>query len=135
VDPARLADLTRTAPTQGQSVQLLVALGKRMHNAKLDAVPFLGNVQQKHPSDFYSNFWLGEALLAKREPGAAMGFFRTALALRPRAATASYNLAFALARQGLTDEAIVYYQQAIDLDPQDADTRAWPPGVSCWTAV
>jgi tetratricopeptide (TPR) repeat protein len=129
VDPAKLTDLARTAPTQEQSVQLLAALGERMNRVKLDAVPFLRNVQQKHPGDFYANYWLGEALLAKQQPAAAMGFFRTALALRPRSATASFCLALALARQSLTDEALVYYQQAIDLDPQDAESHARFAGV------
>jgi eukaryotic-like serine/threonine-protein kinase len=114
---ANLKGLTRDTPIKGQSVQLLVALGERLFVADRNAaIPFLRQVQQAHPSDFYANLWLGVA----EEPGVDVGYFRAALALRPDAAVAHCNLGIALDRQGRTDEALGYLERAVHLDPEYA---------------
>jgi serine/threonine-protein kinase len=112
---AALADLARTVPVAEQSVQLLVALGRRLQATGGDATAFLARVHRVHPADFWANIELGNSL-SKREPGEAVGYYRAALALRPGAVAVFNNLGVALYAQGRLDEAIDHYQQALLID-------------------
>jgi serine/threonine-protein kinase len=90
-DGRALAELADMAPVAGRSVQLLLALGERWRATGADATGFLRRVQREHPADFWANFTLANAL-KYRNAGEAISYFRVALAIRPRAAIASYNL-------------------------------------------
>jgi serine/threonine-protein kinase len=118
-DGAALAALAETAPVAGPSVQLLLALGERWHAKGGDATGFLRRVQREHPADFWANFTLANAL-KYRGPGEAISYFRVALAIRPGAAIASYDLGDVLKFQGWLDEALDYYRKALAIDPRDA---------------
>jgi eukaryotic-like serine/threonine-protein kinase len=114
-DLARLQELTTDAPFQGQSVQLLVALGERLHTADPKAaLPFLRRVQQAHPEDFFANFWVAHA----EDPVHAVGYYRVAQALRPNTVVANANLGLAIWKQGWTEEALRYFQRAVNVDPR-----------------
>jgi serine/threonine-protein kinase len=115
-DGAALAELARTAPVEGPSVSLLLAVGQRLQVTGGDAPGFLRRVQREHPADFWVNLTLGNAL-KYRGAGEAIGYYRVALAIRPRAAVAYYNLGEVLRFQGWLDEAIDYYHRAIRMDP------------------
>ena len=119
-DRAKLAELARTAPVANESLQLLVVLGERLQSNGGDAAAaaFLRRVQHEHPTDFYANYMLANALLHTRESGDAVGFFRAALAVRPNAVVASYYLGIALQRQGQPDEAIASFERALQIDPK-----------------
>jgi serine/threonine-protein kinase len=120
-DLEHLKELTRTAPLEGQSVQLLVALGERLHSADPKAaLPFLRQVQQAYPDDFFANFWVGHA----EEPVAAVGYCRVAQAVRPNAVVANRNLADSLLRLSQTEEAIPYLRRVVALDPADSQCRS-----------
>ncbi len=112
---ASLKELTTDAPIPGQSVQLLVAVGERLHTADPKAaLPFLRTVQQAHPGDFFANFWVARA----EDSAHAVGYYRVAQALRPNTAVANANLALALWKQGWKEEALRYFQRAINVDPR-----------------
>src|SRR5262249_35246440 len=61
-DPAALAELARTVPSQ-QPASLLLALSERLKAVGGDALSFLKRVQKEHPADFWANLILGNALV------------------------------------------------------------------------
>jgi tetratricopeptide (TPR) repeat protein len=111
-----LAELAKTAPLGEQSVQLLVALGNRLHATGGDAIEFLARVQKAYPADFWANYFLGTALTKKKSSDAA-GYFRAALAIRPDSAVVYDGLGSALRSVGRVDEAIDEYRRAIQINP------------------
>jgi tetratricopeptide (TPR) repeat protein/tRNA A-37 threonylcarbamoyl transferase component Bud32 len=118
-DRAALDELAQTVPVSEQPVPLLLALGERLGAARGDAPAFLKRVQREHPADFWANLILGDALL-KAAPAEAGGYYRAALASRPKAAVAYTALGDALFAQQLRDEATAYYRRAVQIDPQYA---------------
>jgi Flp pilus assembly protein TadD len=72
-------------------------------------------VQQRHPTDFWINFDLARLLMNTQPPqvGEAIGYYRTAVALRPQSSVAHSNLGLALRDNGRLDEAIVEFHEAI----------------------
>jgi serine/threonine-protein kinase len=115
-DRAALEELARTAPVSEQLVPLLLAIGERLAIAGGDAPGFLKRVQREHPADFWANLILGDALL-KAAPVEAGGYYRAALASRPRAAVGYTALGDALVAQNLRDDATAYYRRAVQIDP------------------
>jgi serine/threonine-protein kinase len=118
-DPAALSELARTVPAR-QSVSLLLILGERLKAVGGDAPSFLKRVQKDHPADFWANLVLGNVLLRYRKPEQASGYYRAALASRPRAAVGYCAVGDALRHQNLLDEATEYYKMALRLDPDYA---------------
>ena len=117
-DAAKLTELAASAPMDGESVQLLTALGERLFKADpKGAVTFLRRVQQQYPNDFFANFWLGYALLDEHDAAMSVRFYQTALALRPDAAVANWNLAIALKQAGRVGEALPYFERTVQIDP------------------
>jgi serine/threonine-protein kinase len=121
-DAAALAELTRTAPVSGPAVQLLLAVGERWHANGGYHTVYLRRIQREHPADFWVNFTLANAL-KYQGPGEAISYFRVALAIRPGAAIAFYNLGDVLKFQGWLDEALDYYRKALAIHPTDAKAQ------------
>jgi serine/threonine-protein kinase len=119
-DAVALAELARTAPVADQPVPLLLALAQRLQATGGNAPVFLRRVQREYPDDFWANLALGNSL-KYWGAGEAIGYYRVALAIRPRAWVSYYNLAEVLSNQGWFDEAIDYYSLALRLDA----TNAW----------
>ena len=119
-DRARLRKLAETAPLAEQSLQLLVALGERLQagHGDADAGNFLTRVQQAHPTDFYANFMLANALACTNRNDEAVGYYRAAIAVRPDAAPAWYSFGDSLRQMGRLDEAIAALEQCIRLQPR-----------------
>jgi eukaryotic-like serine/threonine-protein kinase len=122
-DPAALTELAERALKEKCSARFLVLLGERLRDAGSDAVPFLTQVQQEYPDDFWINFLLGETLY-RHNPGEAIRYYQAALALRPNAAVVYNNLGRALAYGGRYDEAIVRLRQALAIDPAYAHAHS-----------
>jgi serine/threonine protein kinase/Flp pilus assembly protein TadD len=79
----------------------------------------LGEAQRRHPDDFWLNTDLGLHLqeVRPRRSSEAVGYFRTALALRPESPGAWLNLGTALDDAGRPDEALAAHERAIRLNP------------------
>jgi serine/threonine-protein kinase len=121
-DRAVLAELAATVPAKGQPPFLLVALGRALEYRGGDAVPLYRRVLAEYPDDLWANMYLGNVLL-KRDPKEAIGHFRAALAVRPKSASMTNNLAVGLRAAGRLDEAIACYERALRLDPGSALTH------------
>jgi serine/threonine protein kinase/tetratricopeptide (TPR) repeat protein len=87
-------------------------------------IALLQKVQRHHPGHFVVNYSLAYSLLitllqTKREGSWAevTGFYRAALAVRPRSANALYGLGLSLAKQEKLDDAILALREAISIKP------------------
>jgi serine/threonine-protein kinase len=118
-DQQVLIDLAKKAPATGVSPQLLGLLGRLLPEKSALRLTWLRQAQARFPADFWLNFDLA---LALREPdlAEAAGFYRVALALRPRSSAALNNLGGVLRDQKRLPEAVDVFRQAIALDPKHA---------------
>ena len=105
-------DLRRVVPP------ILVGLGTRLEELGGDGLTFLKRGCPHHPGDFWLNLELATLLHAKQRWGEATGYYRAALAARPRSAAAYVNLGTALRRLGRLEEAEAYIRRGIELDPR-----------------
>jgi len=113
---ARLKSLAREVDCAGQSPQLLAAVAQRLSDlrAAADAVALLRRALICYPRDFWLHFQLG---IASRNRAEQIGAFRAALAVRPEAAVAYYNVGVLLQADRKLDEAVAAYRRAVELDP------------------
>jgi serine/threonine-protein kinase len=125
-NPETLKQLARDARRRHASpVNLdLLALGLGRRGARSEAVALLREAYQRDPADFWINYHLGYYLWEPKEGppqqlGAAIGFRRVAVALRPRCAAAHDALGLALYFQGSRREGIAAFRRAIALDRRD----------------
>jgi serine/threonine-protein kinase len=124
-DRAGLEALTRELLADEQQLarqkpELLGALGLVLRSVQADAVPLLAAAQARYPDDFLLNLELANRLQDAKKWDEAIGFGRGAVAVRPSAAAAHYNLGRALYARGQLDEAIRGFRTAIELDPKHA---------------
>jgi tetratricopeptide (TPR) repeat protein/tRNA A-37 threonylcarbamoyl transferase component Bud32 len=113
---ARQANLKRLSPT------VTLRLGEVLERMDGPGLEVLAQGQRRWPGDFWLNFDLANALNTKRRSRweEAVGYYRAALAARPRTAVVYNNLGIALKAKGDLDAAIDQYNQAIALDPNYA---------------
>ncbi len=120
-DANRLSQLAREAQVDSLPVTTQVMLGKALVNhSKLDEAAFLLKRAQPHfPGDFWINHDLGAALMLSNQTrfDEAVGYLRTAIALRPQSPGARLNLAYALEKAGRLEETVPELQEAIRLKP------------------
>ena len=109
--------MIETAPFPEQSVALLLAIETHTDAPGKTRVAFLKRLHERYPRDFWINLRLGMLLLEVGRPAEAVGYYQTALAIRPGMALAHNNLGSALTRTNRSGEAIGHYRQAIALDP------------------
>jgi eukaryotic-like serine/threonine-protein kinase len=119
-NPAALRELAARAPVAEQSPQLLAVLGARLRAKNLNAVPFLAPVMSAYPSDFWVNIEMGNSLYLQSNLVEAVGYYRTALALRPQTLSLRYALGDLYAGLKRWDEAIAEYERAVHLYPANA---------------
>jgi tetratricopeptide (TPR) repeat protein len=121
----RLRQLAEEAQGKRLPASALLYLGIALSakGDKASALALLRSAQASYPDDFWVNFQLGYALsyLWGRQPEAleeALGFFRAALALRPRSAPVHTNVGLALAIKKDLAGAIAAFHKALELDPK-----------------
>ncbi|MHC4579722.1 MAG: tetratricopeptide repeat protein, partial [Planctomycetota bacterium] len=126
-DLERLRGLAAEAFEQDLPVRTLDLLGVLLKGAGdvEAAIAHLRRVHRTHPGDFWVNYHLGLYSRQLEDPrmDEAIRFYTAALALKPNA-RAFHGLAHALGGNGLLDEAIASYREAIRLDPEDGRVRA-----------
>jgi serine/threonine-protein kinase len=119
-DAESLRDIAARAPTGGPSPQLLVVLGARLRANNIDAVPFFVRVAAAYPNDLWANIEAGNTFLQQSNSLEAAGYYRAALALRPKTASLHYALGGMYLNLHRWDECIAEYEQAIRLDSANA---------------
>jgi tetratricopeptide (TPR) repeat protein len=126
-DREKLKALAAQEEALAQPPAVLAWLGWVMRGAGLPngAAAVLRRAQRRYPGDFWINYNLGNVLIFGPGPlqqhvEEAVGYFRAAVALRPRSAEAHSILGLAFFLKRDADEAMACYQRAIDLDPKFA---------------
>jgi serine/threonine-protein kinase len=97
-DEAALFKVIETAPFPEQSVALLLAIERHTDAPGKTRVSFLKRLHERYPRDFWINLRLGMLMLEVGRPAEAVGYYQTALAIRPGMALAHNNLGSALTR-------------------------------------
>ena len=79
---------------------------------------------ERWPESTLAWLMLGNSAYARREWPLAISAFQQATRLEPGNPSTWNNLAYAFLEEGLTDEALVAVEQAIELAPEDANLQA-----------
>ena len=119
-DRAALLRMAQEPDALRQSVVTVQNLGDIL--ARFDplaAVKLLGEVQLRHPQDLWINHELAGILDRFQPPRAneAIGYFRTALAIRPQSSAIRHNLGRTFKDAGQLAAAIAVFREAIQLAP------------------
>jgi serine/threonine-protein kinase len=123
-DGARLARIAEEGNSTDLSPQLATALGRVVGDSGGDAVPLLTAAQARYPQDFWLNLELGFALYEAQRYDEALGYYRAALALRPKVSVVHDCLGLVLLIMGRLDEAMGPLQEALRLDPKNGRAHA-----------
>ena len=115
-DIEHLQRLAQAADIQHQPVTIMVAMGTRWRRLGGQPTEFLRRVHQVYPDDFWVNFELA-VLNSVSDPAIALAHNVAALAIRPNAASVHFNLGVTYERLQHSEEAILHYTRAIELDP------------------
>jgi serine/threonine-protein kinase len=83
---------------------------------KYEAQAFMREVQQRHPGDFWLNYFLG-CFWWEEYPQEAVGYLRAAVAIRPESGGAYLMLGRALRGAGDAEGAIAAFRRSAALDP------------------
>jgi tetratricopeptide (TPR) repeat protein len=119
-DGARLTRVVQKVRVSELSPQFANALARVLNQRGGDAVPLLAAAQARFPNDFWLNLHLAGTLREHGQLDEALGYYRAALALRPKVSAVHNNFANALQAKGRLDDAIAHFRQAIQLDPKHA---------------
>ena len=119
LDAARLTRVAKELRVDELSPQLASALSRVSRKSGGEAVALLTAAQQRFPQDFWVNFELAWPLNQVGRWDEALGYFRSALALRPDSSAAYNGLGEVLYSMGRMDEAIDPLEQALRLDPRN----------------
>jgi serine/threonine protein kinase/Tfp pilus assembly protein PilF len=120
-DRAAMERLAVEAPVGELSSRLLAILGRVLSvQPGADAEPLLRSAQQRYPDCFWLNLQLGGLLFHRQKLEQAVGFYRAALARRPRSGVAYSNLGLALKDLGQLEEALASCRRAVELNPNSA---------------
>jgi serine/threonine-protein kinase len=93
---------------------------------KYDAQLFMRAAQQRHPDDFWINYFLG-CFWREDYPQEAVGYLRAAVAIRPKSEGAHLVLGRALRNSGDEEGAIAAFRNSVSLNPSYVDVQelAW----------
>jgi eukaryotic-like serine/threonine-protein kinase len=115
-----LRALTDDPALAEQPSYVAVLLGRLLaHRYHADALRIVRLAQERRPSDFWTNCALGEMLYRDR-PADAVGYYRAALAARPRNSMIHDWIGLCLYAQNDLTGATRAYRQAIALDAKNA---------------
>ncbi len=122
-----LAELAHSPQGHALPPSTLCALANALADCgrEHETVALLWDAQQRHPDDFWINFWLARSLLLEGHYriNEAIRFYSAALALRPNSSAVLTSLGFALHSQGSLDGATACFTKAVELQPEYAPAR------------
>ncbi len=123
-DTGQMAVLAAARGALEQPPLLLSGLGGVLlvDGRREEALAFLREAQQRHPEDFWLNYLLGQ-YWEKERPHVAVGYFRAALAIRPRSDETYTKLGRALLETRDTEGAIAAFRKALELNPNVSTVR------------
>ena len=98
-------------------------VASRLALAKRDFVPLLLRVHQAHPDHFGINLELGRMQRRRKNLPDALRYGQAAVALRPAAALAHWELGLTLHEAGRPGEAAAAFREALRLDPDYSGAR------------
>jgi eukaryotic-like serine/threonine-protein kinase len=116
-DVTKVEELVRTCDAAAEPVELQLILGGLLEMNHHDPLAFYRRLQFANPTNFWANMVLGQCLDERHDPE-AMTFYRVATALHPESAAPCVNLAILLDGQDRLDEAMDYWQRAVQLAPR-----------------
>jgi tetratricopeptide (TPR) repeat protein len=117
-DVERLKQLTEDLKAADLSPQLAIAVARAANESRVDVEPLLIAVQVRHPENYWLNVALGATMSEAENWNEAVGYYRAALAVRPKLSAVQNNLSIALYAAGRHDEAIGHFEQALRLTPK-----------------
>jgi serine/threonine-protein kinase len=117
-DVSKLKSLALAPEAASEPPALLSGLGGALlvDGHRDEAWTLLRTAYHRYPGDFWINYLLGQ-FLAEQRPQEAVGYFRAAVAIRPRSDQAYSRLGRALRAAGDSGAAIDALQAAIALNP------------------
>ena len=105
------------------SPRMATALARLMRTRGVEAIASLAVVQARAPQDFWLNIELSTVLFRVHRLDEALGYARSALALRPHSGAAHNAVGTVLLEMGRVDEAMDQCRLALDLDPNYAEAH------------
>jgi serine/threonine-protein kinase len=93
--------------------------------APAESVALLQRAQERHPADFWINYWLASELNhhSLNKPSEAIPYAMIAVSIAPKSRFAHCALGKVLASQGRRDKAIAAFRTALDLDPKHTSSH------------
>jgi serine/threonine-protein kinase len=123
-DTRRVVVLAASTEALAQPPLVLSGLGGVLltDGHREETLAFLREAQQRHPEDYWLNYLLGQ-YWEKERPQVAVGYFRAAVAIRPRNGEIYTKLGRALLETKDTEGAIAAFGKAFELNPNADVTR------------
>jgi serine/threonine-protein kinase len=117
-DTKRMVELAAKAEALAQPPLVLSGLGGVLliDGHREETLAFLREAQQRHSEDFWLNYLLGQ-YWEKENPQVAVGYFRAAVAIRPRDDSIYTKLGRALVETGDAEGAVAAFGTALELNP------------------
>jgi serine/threonine protein kinase/tetratricopeptide (TPR) repeat protein len=130
-DEKAWVNVLATAPLASLSPSTLLLVSYDFEDKA--ATDVLRMAQQKYPGDFWINHYLGERYsnMGSAYADESLRFHTAALAIRPQAASAHFNVGHALNAKGRLNEAASAYRAAIALKPDYARAYSNLGGILC----
>jgi tetratricopeptide (TPR) repeat protein/predicted Ser/Thr protein kinase len=117
-DGARLRQIALEPAVTEVTPQLAIALSHAASESRGDVEPLLTAVQTRHPQDFWLNFTLGSMLAEARRWDEAIGYYRAALAVRPKVSGVHNNLGNTLYVKGREAQVNCHSKEAQRLEAE-----------------
>ncbi len=120
-DTTRMVTLAALTEALAQPPLVLSGLGGVLliDGHREETLALLREAQQRHPEDFWLNYLLGQ-YWEKERPQVAVGYFRAAVAIRPRNDEIYTKLGRALLETKDAEGAIAAFRKALELNPNVA---------------
>ena len=121
-DPEALADLSRKAPADKLSPQIISLIVTFLPKDRPERESLLRSGLIRFPGDFWLNLQMATEMQASNLTE-AIGVARVAVVVRPHSAAAYNHLGTMLGKQGRLDEAVGAFEMALRIEPKSAPIR------------